>query len=195
MANLEQQPDNNGNDGKGEAPFDIKHEIISWLLVIVVAVALSIFITKVIIIKTEIISGSMISTLKVDDKVIGNRMAYWFKDPARGDIIFFKFPDDESKIYVKRIIGLPGETVEVKDGVVYVNGEVLSENYLKEPMEQEDFGPYNVPEGRYFVMGDNRNVSVDSRYWNNTYVTRKEICAKAWLRYSPNFTVVKSAEY
>lgn len=190
MADIEE---NKKNDGK--EPINWKKELLSWVVIIVVAYALAFFITHVIIIKTEIISGSMIHTLNVDDKVIGNRMAYWFNDPERGEIVFFKYPDDESKIYVKRIIGLPGDTVEVKDGVVYVNGKVLPENYLHEPMEKEDAGPFNVPEGCYFMMGDNRNVSVDSRYWNTKYVTRREICGRAWLRYSPTVDVVKSAEY
>lgn len=198
MDEIEKKPDTAPKKTEGdkkEEPINWKREIISWVVIIAVAYILAFCITHFIIIKTEIISGSMISTLNVDDRVVGNRMAYWFSDPERGDIIFFDYPDDETKTYVKRIIGLPGETVEVIRGVVYVDGEVLSEDYLNEPMEDENFGPYHVPAGSYFVMGDNRNVSVDSRYWRNTFVTRNEICGKAWLRYRPTIDLIKSATY
>lgn len=188
----DKQKENEQNENE---PINWKKELLSWVLIIAVAYVLAFFITHVIIIKTEVISGSMISTLNVDDKVVGNRMAYWFKDPARGEIIFFEYPDDETKIYVKRIIGLPGETVEIIDGKVYVDGSLIEEDYLNEPMKKENFGPYNVPENSYFVMGDNRNISVDSRYWTNKFVTRDEICGKAWLRYYPSIDLVKTAEY
>lgn len=181
---------------QAKEPIDWKKEILSWVIIVVVAYLLAICITKFIIIKTEIISGSMIHTLEVDDLVIGNRLAYLFDEPERGEIIFFAFPDDESKTYVKRIIGLPGETVEIVDGKVYINGssKPLDEPYLKEEMIGS-FGPYTVPEGGYFVLGDNRNVSVDSRFWDNQFVTKKQIFGKAWFRCYPKLGAIKHATY
>ena len=179
------------------AKFNWKKELLDWAIIIVAAFALAWALTHFVIIKTEIISGSMISTLNVDDHVIANRLAYMFSEPKRGDIIFFAYPDDESKTYVKRIIGLPGEKVEIIRGKVYINDSEnpLDEPYLNEKMKKEDFGPYYVPEGSYFVMGDNRNISVDSRYWNTKFVTKSEIYGKAWLRYRPNIQVIHGAEY
>lgn len=174
-----------------------KKELFDWVVIFVVALILAICITRFIIIKTEIISGSMISTLNVDDRVIGNRTAYWFKEPARGDIVFFAFPDDEEKTYVKRIIGLPGETVEGIDGTVYINGEAIAEPYINgtDKSDRKTFGPYVVPEGCYFMLGDNRTISVDSRYWTTQFVTKEKIYGKAWLRYYPKLGTVKSASY
>jgi signal peptidase I len=161
-------------------------EILGWVMVFVIAFGLAIFINKVIIYKVKIPSGSMENTILVGDKVITYRLAYLFNEPERGDIIVFPFPDDESEDYIKRIIGLPGETVEGIDGKVYVDNEALVEPYVKEEIN-EDFGPYVVPEDSYFMMGDNRNLSKDSRYWENKFVHKDKIHGKALLKY-PNFT-------
>lgn len=173
-------------------------EIISWLLTIGAAVALALIVTTFVVIKTEVVSGSMIHTIEIGDKVVGNRLSYLFSDPKRGQIIFFKFPDDETQTYVKRIIGLPGETVTIKNGRVYINDSQtpLEEPYLKEQMIGS-FGPYEVPEGSYFVMGDNRNISIDSRFWENKFVTEDQIYAKAVLRWYPmdRFGGIDEAEY
>lgn len=171
----------------------IVKEILSWVEVILVSLALAWFIGTFIIMNAYIPSGSMENTLKEGDKVIGNRLAYKFSEPERGDIIMFKFPDDESRDFIKRVIGLPGETVTVKAGKVYINdSEVpLTEDYLKEEPFEADFGPYEVPAGHYFVMGDNRNGSNDSRYWNNPYVSEDEILAKAVIRWMPKVTILK----
>lgn len=178
-------------------PLNWKKEVRDWVIIIASAFILAYVLTHFVIIKTEIISGSMISTLNVDDHVIANRLAYVFSKPERGDIVFFAYPDDETKTYVKRIIGLPGEKVEIKKGKVYINdSEVpLDEPYLNEKPRKENFGPYEVPEGCYFMLGDNRNISVDSRYWKTTFVTEDEIYGKAWLRYRPNIQFIHGAEY
>lgn len=127
-----------------------------------------------------------------DDKLIALRTSYWFNDPKRGDIIIFKYPDDETEWFIKRVIALPGETVLVKDGKVYINGskKALSEPYIKEE-PVEDFGPYKVPKNGYFVMGDNRNNSNDAREWETHYVSRDEVLGKAWFRYYPSIKVIK----
>ena len=103
-----------------------------------------------------------------------------------GDIAIFKFPDDESQLYIKRVIGLPGDKVQIIDGKVYINDSEtpLDEPYLPEPPEG-DYGPYYVPEDSYFMLGDNRNWSKDSRFWTNTYVKKEKVLAKAIFRYYP----------
>ena len=98
--------------------------------------------------------------------------------PERGDIVLFKRDIPDSKVYAKRIVGLPGDTIEIKHGVTYINGEALEEKYLRETPDDEDFGPFNVPEDSYFMMGDNRNNSYDSRYWDEHFVPRKSIISK-----------------
>ena len=195
------QPEKTGDENaekdaeKAPEKLDWKKELRDWIIIIVSAIIMAYALTHFVIIKTEIISGSMISTLNVDDLVVANRLAYVFKDPERGDIIFFAFPDDESLTYVKRIIGLPGEKVEIKKRQVYINDEPLDEPYLNGRMEKEEAGPFYVPEGCYFVMGDNRNISVDSRYWDNKYVSKSAIYGKAWFRYKPNIELITGAVY
>lgn len=164
----------------------IIHEIISWILVFAIALGLSQFITRVIILQVEVPSGSMQDTIKVGDRVVALRLSYVFGNPKRGDIVVFPFPDDESVDYIKRIIGLPGETITGKNGLVYINGEPLDEPYVMDKLDG-DFGPYVIPEDSYFMMGDNRNNSEDSRYWENKFVTKDKIKGKALFKF-PGFS-------
>ena len=161
-------------------------ELFQWVAAIVAAVLIALAIDNFVIVNAQIPSGSMENTIMTGDRVIGNRFAYSFSDPQRFDIIIFRYPDDESQLFIKRIIGLPGETVEIRDGKIYLNGsdEPLEDVQTKETMVGS-FGPYTVPENSYFVMGDNRNDSKDSRYWTNTFVTKDEILGKAIFRYWP----------
>ncbi len=161
-------------------------EIFSWILILVIAFGLAIFINKVVIFKVKVPSGSMENTIMIDDKVITFRLSYLFSNPKRGDIIVFPFPDNEEEDYIKRIIGLPGETVEGRDGYVYINGKKLEEPYVKDKINQ-DFGPYTVEKASYFMMGDNRNDSADSRFWVDKFVKKDKIKGKAILKY-PKFT-------
>ena len=110
------------------------------------------------------------------------------------DIVIFKFPDDESQLFIKRVIGLPNETVTIIDGKVYIddNKEPLYEPYLAQEMVGT-FGPYEVPENCYFMLGDNRNYSRDSRFWENTYVSKDKILGKALFRYFPKFSTIENA--
>jgi signal peptidase I len=135
----------------------------------------------------EPISESMENTIMVGDDVITNRLSYVFGEPKRGDIVAFKFPDNEEEDYIKRIIGLPGETIEGKeeDGLVYIDGVPLEEAYVMDKIN-EDFGPFVVPEDSYFMMGDNRLISEDSRDWDNKFVKKDKIYGKAMFKY-PNF--------
>lgn len=163
----------------------VRKEIFEWTATILAAVLVALFINNFIIVNATVPSSSMEKTIMTNDRVIGLRLAYRDSDPERGDIVIFKFPDNEKILYIKRVIGMPGETVEIHNGEVTIDGEILSEPYLTTTTEG-DFGPYIVPEGHYFMMGDNRNNSADSRYWNNTYLSRDKIVGKAVLRYWPS---------
>lgn len=163
-------------------------EIISWLFYFVAAVAIALFLKTFVIINATVPTGSMENTIMPGDCIMGFRLAYTFSEPQRGDIIIFKYPDDETQKYVKRIIGLPGDTVTIEDGEIYINGSATpyQESYLKEAWIIAT-GPYEfeVPEDSYLVLGDNRNDSKDARYWSNSYVSKDEIIGKAEFVYFP----------
>lgn len=140
-------------------------------------------------VNARIPSGSMEKTVMTGDRVYGNRLAYTFGEPERYDIAIFRYPDDESKLFIKRVIGLPGETVTILEDGIHINGDEkpLTESFCP---EIPDYSPWigqswTIPEGSYFMLGDNRNHSGDSRYWNNPFVAKKKILAKAGLRYWP----------
>ena len=140
---------------------------------------------KVVLINATIPSESMQNTIMTGDRIIGNRLAYLFSDPERFDIIIFPAPDS-GKLFIKRIIGMPGETVEVKDGVIYIDGTAHPEyNDFCPETPHGSSGPFTVPEDCYFMMGDNRNYSSDSRVWRNHFVPKDTIVGKAVFRYWP----------
>lgn len=164
-------------------------EYVKMILFVVIVVLV---VDNFLLINALIPSESMENTIMTGDRIFGNRLAYLFDDPERFDIVIFKYPDDESQRFIKRVIGLPGETVEIREGKVYING---SDTPLDDSFTPEtpvgNFGPYTVPEGCYFMLGDNRNNSRDSRMWDNPYVKKEKILGKAVLRYFPGIEVLK----
>ena len=160
------------------------------MIIFVVIVVL--IVNNFLLINAKIPSESMEQTIMTGDRVFGNRLAYLFEKPKRFDIVIFKYPDHEKELFIKRIVGLPGETVEIKDGKVYIDGseEPLDDSFTPEkPLG--DYGPYVVPENSYFMLGDNRNYSKDSRFWNNPYVAEEKILGKAVIRYFPGIKLLK----
>lgn len=172
---------------------------------VVVALLLAFVIRAFVVQAFKIPSGSMLDTLQIGDHLLVTKFAYDVRlpstifldttdgkvlyrtgDPERGDIIVFKFPEDENKDFIKRVIGLPGETLEIRDQRVYINGAPIDEPYVLHtkfgsmPI-RDNFGPYTVPEDQYFVMGDNRDGSYDSRWWGP--VKREKIVGKALVIY------------
>lgn len=148
--------------------------------------------------RTEVSGESMEATLADGDNLIVDKITYRFRDPQRFDIIVFPFQYRENTFYIKRIIGLPGETVQIgEDGTIYINGEVLQESYGKEVIKPEYIGiagePIHLGEDEYFVLGDNRNNSSDSRTEAVGNIHRKDIVGRAWLRFWPfsKFGVLK----
>lgn len=156
----------------------MKNKSRRWLIFIIITLLLDvvtiILLEKVICIGF-VLSDSMEPTLIVDSRIVGDRL---YKEYKRGDIVSFYYPDNKEEIYIKRIIGIPGDTVLLQKEKVYVNGKELKEKYIKEPMNNDIMEEYHVPEGCYFVLGDNRNNSEDARYWNNTYVKESDIICK-----------------
>jgi signal peptidase I len=128
-------------------------------------------------------SGSMEPTLIVGDKVLVNKLSYDFHSVHRGDVIVFKKPPNDFspgiKDLIKRVIGLPGETISARDGSVYINGQKLKESWLPKGVTTADFGPVRIPSGQYFVMGDNRGDSADSRVFGP--ITKNLIIGRAFL--------------
>jgi len=164
----------------------IFRELLPYFLILLGVLLFRIFI----LINATIPTESMENTIMRQTRVIGLKCTYWFSEPQRGDIIVFKAPDDPATPYVKRIIGMPGDTVQIISGVTYINGVIYQESYLAEPMKGS-FGPYVVPEGCYFMMGDNRNYSLDSRYWTNTFLKKADIYGKVFFSYWPKLRWIK----
>lgn len=212
---------------------------VEFMIPIVAAVILALVLKTFIFANAVVPSGSMRSTIEAGDRIIASRISYLSEDPERYDIIIFKYPDDETQAFVKRIVGLPGETITVVNGVVYysdTDGQLYraDDSYVTLETATGDFGPYYIPcqgevisvsggycyaengmevgsldfltmyckqdkitgeyvvaQNLYFCMGDNRNDSHDSRYWDNTYVAEDKIIGKVLFRYYPDFANIE----
>ena len=204
---------------KPKGKIDWKAEIISWIQILAAAAVIAFVLTTFIIANSEVPSGSMENTIMTGSRVIGSRLNYLFTDPERGDVVIFVFgwecpacgntiegekqeicPYCESDVgkrgktiyYVKRIIGIPGDVIDIVDDKVYLNGSdtPLDEPYLAEEMNQGETFHFEVPEGCYFMMGDNRNWSLDARYWKNPYISKDKIIAQVLFEYFPQIKLI-----
>lgn len=171
---------------KKEKEYNVWMELLDYIKTIAIVVVTVLLLNQFVLINARIPSESMQNTIMVGDQIFGNRLAYLNSDPERFDIVIFRYPDDPEQFFIKRVIGLPGETVEIKNGKVYIDGSEtpLDDSFCPE-VPVGDYGPYEVPAESYFMLGDNRNWSKDSRFWNNTYVHKDAILGKAVLRYWP----------
>lgn len=196
-----------------------KAELISWIQVIVSAALIAFVLTTFIIANSEVPTGSMENTIMTGSRVIGSRLHYKFSEPQRGDVAIFVWgwqctscgvmaegekpdtcPRCDSAVgrrgrtvyYVKRVIGVEGDTIDIVDGHVYLNGSdtPLDEPYLAEPMDPSETYHFEVPENCYFMMGDNRNYSLDARYWNNHYISKDKMIAKVLFEYFPTPKII-----
>lgn len=170
-------------------------ELLSMLIYIGVVLGVTFLIITFVGQRTHVSGESMKNTLDHGDQLIVDKITYRFQDPERFDIIVFPFHYKENTYYIKRIIGLPGETVQIADGTIYINGEVLEESYGREVMQDPGIAaePITLGEDEYFVLGDNRNQSSDSRDPSVGLIHRDEIIGRAWLRIWPlnSFGILK----
>ncbi len=163
-------------------------KIIIWVIQIAAVIFLAYFIVYYALERTDMVGISMETTLNDGDSIIINKFSYRFNDPKRFDVIVFKQSGKEHSYYnIKRIIGLPGEKIQIKDGVIYINGEIIQETINVEPMN--NFGlaeeEIKLEENEYFILGDNRNNSEDSRFASVGTIRRDEIVGKAFIRLKP----------
>lgn len=169
---------------------------------IIIAILIALFIRTFVVQAFKIPSGSMKPTLKIGDHLLVNKFTYGIKipfiqktlisinDPKRGDIVVFIYPVDRSKDFIKRVVGIAGDTVEIKDKKIYLNGSLYNDGhgiytdrilFPASVQPRDNFGPVTVPAGHIFVMGDNRDQSYDSRFWG--FVDLKDILGKAFIIY------------
>jgi signal peptidase I len=152
--------------------------VVDWVESIVVALVLALIIRQFAFQTSEVMSGSMIPTLLVKDRVIVNKLVYrYYGHMNRGDVVLFKATIPPQLDFIKRLIGLPGDIVQIKNTQLLVNGNVIEQGKWNIQFEKKDFGPITVPAGEYFFLGDNRPDSYDSRYWGT--VPRNRIIGKA----------------
>lgn len=162
-------------------------EILSFLLYVAVVVGITFLIIHYVGQRTYVSGSSMENTLSDGDNLIVDKITYRFSDPKRYDIIVFPYQYEENTYFIKRIIGLPGETVQIVDGIIYIDGEALQESYGREVMKNSGLAadPVTLGEDEYFVLGDNRNDSTDSRDPSVGKIPRDRIIGRAWVRIWP----------
>ncbi len=195
---------------KQETKRPLSREIFAYLKIFVLAFIAAKLLNRFVLINAEIPSESMQNLLMVDDRLFGYRLSYLFDGPSRYDVVMFPYPVDGVTTYIKRVIGLPGETVEIREGKIYINGakQPIEENYLPEEWVVGNDGYFfEVPDDCYLVLGDNRNISEDARYWAQnaldagvaandaearayTYVHKDAIIGQAILKYYPHFQLL-----
>ena len=168
-------------------PNRLRHWAFDWAETIIVAFVLALVIRAFFLQVFWIPSGSMEPTLYIKDRLVVNKVAYHFREPRRQEVVVFRQKAREGSAQkpldlIKRVMGLPGETLEIKDGVVYINGEKIEEHHSMN-RDFSDFGPVKIPEGSYFMMGDNRPNSADSRYWG--FLPRQNLIGPAVMKIWP----------
>lgn len=180
----------------------VKSVVREYTEAILVAIVLALFIRTFVVQAFKIPSGSMLPTLQIGDHLLVNKFIYGIKvpftgnilipitDPERGDVVVFRYPKDPSIDYIKRVVGIPGDRIEIKDKVIYLNGEKMEDPhgyvsespiYAKGENPRDNLGPISVPEDKIFVMGDNRDNSYDSRFWG--FVDKTAILGNAFILY------------
>jgi signal peptidase I len=161
-----------------------KAEVTEYIEAFIIAIVLALFIITFIAQSFLVQGSSMEPTLHDKERLLVNKFVYRYKPPVRGDIVVFKYPSDPRRKFIKRVIGRSGDSVEIKDTRVLVNGKELKEDYIFDKT-YGDFGPSKVPDNTIFVLGDNRNNSEDSRFPDVGFVPRKNIVGKAFVVYWP----------
>lgn len=162
---------------------------------IVEVTAVVIVLTQVFIVSSFVPTSSMSPTVSKGSLMLCLRTDYWFNTPQRGDIVVFRRDDGDYTLYAKRVVGIPGDIVEIIHGVTYINGEKYDEPWLAETPIDEVLEPFEVPAGEYFCMGDNRNHSYDCRYWEETYIPEENILARGRIAINVKDKAIKLFQY
>lgn len=163
---------------------NLGEEIKDWVVSIVIAVLLALLIRNFLVEPYLVEGPSMMPTLQNQQRLIVNRLIYHLRAPEKGEILIFKYPKDQSRDFIKRVIAVPGDTFEIKDGNVFVNDELQTEEYILSK-SRIDYPKVTIPEGHIFVMGDNRNNSEDSRFPDVGFVPFELIKGKAMVVFWP----------
>ena len=171
---------------------ELWRDAIGWVKVVVGALVFAWIFVNCVIVNATVPTGSMEDTIRINDRIIAFRLSYLFSQPQRYDIIVYRSPYIRNRLYVKRIIGVPGDVVTIVDGRVYINGEdePLRDDFVRGELFG-NYGPFPdegvIPAGSFFVLGDNRNNSVDSRSptWSDPFVTSDQILGRVLFRYFP----------
>ncbi|MBQ2287335.1 MAG: signal peptidase I [Lachnospiraceae bacterium] len=162
-------------------------DVLGLVLYCVVVIAIMFLVIKYVGQRTVVIGDSMETTLQDGDNLITDKLTYHFVEPKRFDIVVFPFKENKNQLLIKRIIGMPGETVQIIEGKVYINGYELNENYGNAIIESAGLAsePITLGEDEYFVLGDNRNNSQDSRFESVGNIKRSDLIGRAWVRIWP----------
>lgn len=174
--------------GKSQKESSIIRELFGWIAYIAIILAITFFIVTYVGQRTTVQGSSMESTLQDGDNLIVEKISYRFVEPERFDIVVFPYRYEPDTFYIKRIIGLPGETIQIKEGFVYINDTLLEEDvYGLEVMMDPGIAanPIQLGEDEYFVLGDNRNNSSDSRTEQVGVIKKDELIGRAWVRIFP----------
>ena len=173
-----------GDSPGGEPVFKSSFNIKFWFRDILVAFAIAIFIIIFVVQPVKVEGTSMLPVLMDQERIFVNRFIYQFTDISHGDVVVFRYPKDVNKSFIKRILAVPGDEIEIRAGMVYLNGRRLDEPYIPvEFLDRRSYPRTIVPPGRYFVLGDHRNSSNDSRNWG--FVEKRLIYGKAFFCYWP----------
>ncbi len=164
---------------------EVRDSIKELIKIVLFAFVLSMVLRTWVIEGRIVPTGSMLPTIQLQERLMVNKLIYYFREPIKGEVVVFRPPDaiNAHDDYVKRIIGLPSDKIEIKNGSLYINDKVQNESYITEPMNY-NFGPVVVPADSYFVMGDNRNNSFDSHLWG-AWLTHDHLIGKAFIIYWP----------
>lgn len=177
-----------------------RRETLGFVESVLLGILVGLIVTQFIAVLSKVPSCSMEPTIETGAQFLTNKVIYNITDPKRGDIVVFTPPkgvkdsNNNKEYFVKRLIGLSGETIEGKEGKVYINNKPLDEPYIKDAITN-DFGPFEIPEGAYFMMGDNRENSFDARFWQDKYIYDKDILGKAWIKLRPTLKIFRGVKY